>query len=102
MKRSSEEARGPLEREARVVLRDAGVALKRLESSCARAVASLSSMSAGYAGASITNSAASSIIIFNATRSFHRLARESCIRSKQFEPNSSRRTTLRRSSSVRS
>ena len=39
MKRSSEEARGPLEREARVVLRDAGVALKRLESSCARAVA---------------------------------------------------------------
>src|SRR5438445_6412368 len=39
MKRSSEAARGPLEREARVVLRDAGVALKRLESSCARAVA---------------------------------------------------------------
>jgi D-sedoheptulose 7-phosphate isomerase len=39
MKRSSTKARGPLEREARAVLRDAGVALKRLESSCTRAVA---------------------------------------------------------------
>jgi D-sedoheptulose 7-phosphate isomerase len=39
MKRSPAPARGPLEREARAVLRDAGVSLRRVESSCARAVA---------------------------------------------------------------
>ena len=39
MKRSPAAARGPLEREARVVLRDAGDSLKRLEVHCTRAVA---------------------------------------------------------------
>jgi len=39
MKRSVAPARGPLEREARAVLRDAGESLKRLESRCSRAVA---------------------------------------------------------------
>ena len=39
MKPSPHEARGPLEREARAVLRDAGASLRRLETSCARSVA---------------------------------------------------------------
>jgi D-sedoheptulose 7-phosphate isomerase len=39
MKPSSTKDRGPLEREARAVLRDAGKSLQRLEASCARAVA---------------------------------------------------------------
>ena len=39
MKRKATPARGPLEREARAVLRDAGAALRRLETRCARAVA---------------------------------------------------------------
>jgi D-sedoheptulose 7-phosphate isomerase len=40
MKRSPAVPRGPLEREARTVLRDAGESLRRLESRCTRAVAS--------------------------------------------------------------
>ena len=39
MKRSSEEARGPLEREARAVLHAAGESMRRLEARCTRAVA---------------------------------------------------------------
>ena len=39
MKRSRIEPRGPLEREARTVLREAGESLRRIESRCARAVA---------------------------------------------------------------
>jgi len=39
MKRSRTETRGPLEREARTVLRDAGESLRRLEARCTRAVA---------------------------------------------------------------
>ena len=39
MKRSRPDPKGPLEREARAVLRDAGDSLKRLESRCTRAVA---------------------------------------------------------------
>jgi D-sedoheptulose 7-phosphate isomerase len=39
MKRKATPARGPLEREARAVLRDAGSSLRRLETRCARAVA---------------------------------------------------------------
>lgn len=39
MKRSATPERGPLEREARAVLRDAGQSLARLESRCTRAVA---------------------------------------------------------------
>src|SRR5262245_52346183 len=39
MKRSAAPERGPLEREARAVLRDAGDAMKRLEARCTRAVA---------------------------------------------------------------
>jgi len=39
MKRSRTETRGPLEREARTVLRDAGESLRRLEARCTRPVA---------------------------------------------------------------